>query len=132
MMKFLAPYEPMLRSLVRIMAAFTLSLHGWQKLFGAFGGFGGSKPPLGSMLGVAGVIETIGGALLILGLLTRPVAFLVAGELAFGYFQVHAPHGFWPLLNGGELAVLYCFLFLWLSAAGPGPWSLDRLLGTEK
>jgi putative oxidoreductase len=132
MTKILAPYEPMLRSLFRIMAAFTFSLHGWQKFFGAFGGLGGFKPPLGSMLGTAGLIETIGGGLIILGLFTRPVAFLLAGEMAIGYFRTHAPRGFWPLLNGGELAVFYCFLFLWLSAAGPGPWSLDRLLGWEK
>jgi putative oxidoreductase len=132
MMKFLAPYEPMLRSLLRIMAAFTFSLHGWQKFFGAFGGLGGFKPPVGSMLGMAGVLETFGGALIILGLFTRPVAFLLAGEMAIGYFRTHAPRGFWPLLNGGELAVFYCFLFLWLSAAGPGPWSLDRLMGKEK
>ena len=117
--------EPHLRSLFRIMAAFTYSLHGWQKFFGAFGG---SRPPLTSMLGVAGLVESFGGALLILGLFTRPVAFLLSGEMAIGYFRTHAPRGFWPLLNGGELAVFYCFMFLWLSAAGPGPWSLDKIL----
>jgi putative oxidoreductase len=116
--------EPHLRSLLRIVAAFTYSLHGWQKFFGVFGG---SRPPLTSMLGVAGLLETIGGALLMLGLFTRPVAFLLSGEMAIGYFRTHAPRGFWPLLNGGELAVFYCFLFLWLSAAGPGPWSLDKI-----
>jgi putative oxidoreductase len=93
-----------------------------------FGGLGGFKPPLTSMLGIAGVLETIGGALLLVGLFTRPVAFLLAGEMAVGYFTAHAPRGFWPLLNGGELAVFYCFGFLWLSVAGPGPWSLDWLL----
>ena len=111
------------------MAAFTFWLHGLQKFFGAFGGLGGFKPPLLSMLGAAGVIETVGGALIILGLFTQPVAFLLAGEMAIGYFRTHAPRGFWPLTNGGELAVFYCFFFLWLSAAGAGPWSLDRLLG---
>src|SRR5579885_429111 len=105
----LGPYEPYLRSVFRIMAAFTFSLHGWQKWFGMFGGLGGFKPPLSSMLGIAGVIETIGGALLMLGLLTRPVAFLLSGEMAIGYFRTHAPRGFWPLVNGGELAVFYCF-----------------------
>ncbi len=114
------------------MAAFTFSLHGWQKFFGAFGGIGGHKMPIDSMLGMAGVLETFGGALIILGLFTRPVAFLLSGEMAIGYFRTHAPRGFWPLLNGGELAVFYCFLFLWLCAAGPGPWSVDRLLGKEK
>ena len=123
-----SPVEPHLRSLFRIAAAFTFSLHGWQKFFGVFGGIGGARPSLSSPLGVAGILETFGGALLILGLFTRPVAFLLSGEMAVGYFRTHAPRGFWPLVNGGELAVFYCFMFLWLSAAGPGPWSLDRLL----
>ena len=79
------------------------------------------------MLGAAGIIETIGGALIILGLFTRPVAFLLSGELAIGYFRTHAPRGFWPITNGGELAVIYCFFFLWLSSAGGGRWSLDRV-----
>jgi putative oxidoreductase len=124
----LANYEPYFRSLFRIAAAFTFSLHGWQKLFGMFGGLGGFKPPLTSMLGIAGVLETIGGALLLVGLFTRPVAFLLSGEMAIGYFTAHAPRGFWPLVNGGELAVFYSFCFLWLSFAGPGPLSLDGLL----
>ena|ERR1700733_12423292 len=128
----LAPFEPRLRSLARIVIGFTFSLHGWQKFFGAFGGLGGIKPPISSMLGAAGVIETIGGALIILGLFTRPVAFLLAGEMAIGYFRTHAPRGLWPLTNGGELAVFYCFYFLWLSAAGPGPWSLDSLVFGRK
>jgi len=127
----IATLEPHLRSLFRIMATFTFLLHGLQKLFGAFGGLGGFQPPLVSMLGAAGVLETFGGALIILGLLTQPVAFLLAGEMAVGYFRTHAPRGFWPLTNGGELAVFYCFFFLWLSAAGAGPWSLDRLLGRK-
>ena len=113
------------------MAAFTFSLHGWQKWFGMFGALGGFKPPVSSMLGIAGVIETIGGALILLGLFTRPVAFLLAGEMAVGYFRTHAPRGFWPIVNGGELAVFYCFLFLWMSAAGAGPWSFDKLLGRK-
>src|SRR3984957_15585436 len=111
--------EPPLRSLARIVIGFTFSLHGWQKFFGAFGGLGGVKPPVSSMLGAAGVIETVGGALIILGLCTRPVAFVLAGEMAIGYFRTHAPRGLWPITNGGELAVIYCFYFLWLSAAGP-------------
>jgi putative oxidoreductase len=127
----LAPYEPQLRSLFRIMAAFTFSLHGFQKFFGWFGGIGGHSVPVNTMLGLAGLIESIGGPLIMLGLFTRPVAFVLSGEMAIGYFRTHAPHGFWPLLNGGELAVFYCFMFLWLSAAGAGPWSLDRLLGRK-
>jgi putative oxidoreductase len=130
-MSVLKPWEPRLRSLARIMTGFVFSLHGWQKFFGLFGGIGGTRPPLSSMLGAAGVIETIGGALIILGLFTRPVAFLLAGEMAVGYFRTHAPRGFWPIKNGGELAVFYCFFYLWLSSAGAGPWSLDRLFGRK-
>ena len=123
-----ATYEPYLRSILRLMAAFTFSLHGWQKFLGMFGALNGFKPPLASLMGVAGVLETFGGALILVGLFTRPVAFLLAGEMAVGYFMVHAPRGFWPLLNGGEITVFYCFWFLWLSTAGPGPISLDWLL----
>src|ERR1700737_3908796 len=119
----LAPYEPQLRSLFRIMAAFTYSLHGFQKFFGWFGGIGGASVPGKPMLGMARLVQNHGGPLLILGLFTRPVAFVLSGEMAIGYFRTHAPRGFWPLLNGGELAVFYCFMFLWLSAAGAGPWS---------
>lgn len=123
----MSSFEAHLRSLLRIVAAFTFSLHGWQKFFGMFGGIGGSRPPLTTMLGVAGLLETFGGALILLGLFTRPVAFLLSGEMAIGYFRTHAPRSFWPLINGGEITVLYCFFFLWLSAAGPGPWSMDKL-----
>ena len=126
MMKFLAPYEPQLRSLLRIMAAFTFSLHGWQKFFGAFGGIGGHKMPIDTMLGMAGVLETFGGALIILGLFTRPVAFILSGFMAAAYFMAHFPMSFFPALNFGEPAVLYCFIFLYLAAAGPGPWALDK------
>jgi putative oxidoreductase len=127
-MPFLARYEPYLRSLARIMIGFTFSLHGYQKFFGWFGGIGGHTVPVTTMLGAAGAIETFGGALIILGLFTQPVAFILSGEMAVGYFRTHAPHGFWPLLNGGELAVFYSFFFLWLASSGAGPWSLDRLL----
>jgi putative oxidoreductase len=120
-------FEPQLRSILRIVVGFTFSVHGWQKFLGLFGGIGGHRLAPTSMLGAAGLIETIGGALTILGLFTRPVAFLLSGEMAIGYFRTHAPRGFWPIVNGGELAVLYCFLYLWLAAAGPGPWSLDHL-----
>jgi len=125
----LASYEPYLRSLLRIVVGFTFSLHGWQKFFGAFGGLGGTKPPLDSLMGVAGVIETFGGALIILGLFTRPTAFILCGQMAVAYFMVHLPMSFFPLLNGGEITVLYCFTFLWLSTAGAGPISLDRAFG---
>ena len=128
-MSWLTRYESCLRSVARVMIGFTFSLHGWQKLFGFLAG---SSMPLDSMLGVAGAIETFGGALIILGLFTRPVAFLLSGEMAVGYFRAHAPRGFWPISNGGELAVFYCFFFLWMSAAGPGRWSLDNLFGKDR
>ena len=134
---FLAPYEPQLRSLARIMTGFTYSLHGYQKFFGVLGGFGGPgrTAPFGGLLWTAGVIETFGGLAIILGLGTRPIAFLLSGEMAFGYFRTHFPRGWFPLMNGGndgELAVFYCFFYLWLCAAGPGPWSLDHLLFGKK
>jgi putative oxidoreductase len=124
-------FEPHLRSLLRIMAGFTFALHGYQKLFGVLGGIGGHRVPVTNMLGAAGLIETVGSFFIIVGLFTRPVAFLLSGEMAVGYFRTHAPLGLWPLTNGGELAVLYCFLWLWISAAGAGPWSLDRLSGRK-
>jgi putative oxidoreductase len=110
---------------LRIVAGFTFALHGVQKLFGWLGG----RPfPAFSLLWAAGVLETFGGLLILLGLGTRPVAFLLSGQMAVAYFMGHYPKGFWPVMNGGELAVLYCFLFLYFFAAGPGPWSLDRLV----
>ena len=125
--------EPYVHSLLRIVAGFTFSLHGAQKLLGAFGGMGGkgATAQFLSLMWAAGALELVGGLLILVGLLTRPVAFLLCGEMAVAYFMSHAPRGFWPIRNGGELAVLYCFLFLFLFAAGPGPWSLDRLLGKK-
>jgi putative oxidoreductase len=122
--------QPYVRSLLRIMAGFTFSLHGWQKLFGAFGGMNGhgATVHLFSLYGLAGVIETFGGGLILLGLFTRPAALIAAGEMAVAYFLVHNPRGFWPRVNGGEFAILYCFVFLYLLTAGAGPLSLDRLL----
>ena len=122
-------YEPYLRSLLRIVVGFTFSLHGYQKFFGAFGGLGGQRPPLDSLMGVAGVLETFGGALIILGLFTRPVAFILCGQMAVAYFRVHIWISPWPLLNQGEITVLYCFTYLWMCAAGAGPLSLDRVFG---
>ena len=88
----------------------------------------GAHAPTFSLLWVAGCLEVIGGLLIILGLFTRPVAFILCGEMAVAYFRVHARRGFWPVLNGGELAILYCFLWLYLVAAGAGPLSLDRFV----
>jgi putative oxidoreductase len=122
--------EPYACSLLRIVVGFTFSLHGYQKMFGLFGGLGGggAKAQFFSLLWTASALETLGGALLILGLFTSPVAFILCGEMAVAYFMRHFPRGFWPLANGGELAVAYCFIFLYLFAAGGGPWSLDALL----
>jgi putative oxidoreductase len=119
-----------LLSLLRVVAGFTFIQHGAQKLLGLFGGMGGhgAHAPTFSLLWVAGCLEVVGGLLIILGLFTRPVAFILCGEMAVAYFRVHARRGFWPVLNGGELAVLYCFLWLYLVAAGAGPLSLDRFV----
>jgi putative oxidoreductase len=99
-------------------------------MFGLFGGMGGTgaKPPLLSLLWTAGALETVGGALIILGLFTTPVAFILCGEMAVAYFIRHLPRGHVPLTNGGEPAVLYCFFFFYLFTAGPGALSLDNLL----
>lgn len=121
-------WAPLLLSLVRIVAAFGFLTHGTQKLFGVPALEPRNGVELMSMMGLAGAIETAGGALLLIGLFTRPVAFLCAGQMAAAYFMVHASQSFWPLLNGGELASVYCFLFLYLSAAGAGPLSVDAMM----
>jgi putative oxidoreductase len=122
-----AALGPRLLSVLRIVAAFLFIAHGTQKLFGVPAAEPRDPVALFSLLGVAGILETFGGLLLLVGLFTRPVAFLLAGEMAVAYFLRHAPQAFWPLLNRGELSVLYCFLYLYLAAVGGGPWSLDRL-----
>jgi putative oxidoreductase len=122
----LAPY---LLSILRIVAAFLFMQVGTAKLF-AFPAAvmpGGGTAPVASLPGVAGILEVFGGFLLLIGLFTRPVAFVLSGEMAFAYFLGHAPNGLWPVLNQGSPAILFCFLFLYLSAAGPGPWSVDVL-----
>jgi putative oxidoreductase len=118
--------EPWARSLLRVAVGFTFSFHGFQKLFGLFGGH--RQTHLFSLFGLAGVLECFGGVLLILGLFTVPVAFLLSGEMVVAYFKAHFPRGFLPIQNGGELAVVYCFVFLYLFVAGGGPVSLDRLI----
>ena len=120
---------PALRSLLRIVAAFLFMQVGTAKLFAFPGAImpGGGTAPLASLPGVAGALETFGGLLLLLGLFTRPVAFLLSGEMAVAYFYAHAPQGFWPVLNQGTDAVFFAFLFLYLSAAGGGPFSVDAL-----
>ncbi len=102
--------------------------HGMQKLLGLPAPVPTGTVPLLSLIGVSGALELVGGLLVMLGLFTRPAAFILSGLMAVAYFMAHAPQGFWPLLNKGELAVLYSFVFLYLAAAGGGAWSLDNLL----
>ena len=122
-----AGWAPQLRSALRIVAAFMFILAGTVKLFAFPIGMppNGSTAPLLSEFWFAGVLETFGGGLLFLGLFTRPVAFLLSGEMAVGYFQFAFPVSFWPVVNNGIPLALYCFVWLYFSAAGPGPWSLD-------
>jgi putative oxidoreductase len=123
-------WTPNLRSLLRIATAFLFLQVGTAKLFAFPAAImpGGGTAPAGSLPWVAGVLEAFGGLAMLLGLFTRPVAFLLSGEMAVAYFLAHASKGFWPVLNGGAPAVLYCFVFLYFSAAGPGPWSVDAAL----
>jgi putative oxidoreductase len=122
--------SPYLLSVLRIVAAFLFVQYGATKLFAWPGAIvpGGGTLPLMTPGGIAGVLEMVGGGLLLLGLFTRPVAFLLAGEMAFAYFIGHAGGGFWPVLNGGAPAVIFCFVWLYVSAAGGGPWSVDARL----
>lgn len=120
-------WSPHVLSILRIVAALLFMEHGGQKLFGVPPAAQGGTVSLLSLLGVTGILEFFGGLLILLGLFTRPVAFILSGEMAVAYFLVHVPRGFWPLLNIGEVAVLYCFVFLYLAVAGGGPWSVDHL-----
>ena len=118
------------RSLLRIVAGLLFSCHGAQKILGMFGGMGGTgaKAMFPSMIYSAGVLESVGGLLILFGLFTRFTAFILAGEMAVAYFTVHFQRGFWPIKNGGEPAVLYCFIFLYLAASGAGLLSLDHAI----
>ena len=124
-------WAPNLQSVLRIVAAFTFMLAGTMKLFAFPAGVppNGGTVPLMSQIGLGAMLEAFGGGLLLVGLFTRPVAFLLAGEMAVAYFQFHAQQGFWPTMNGGVPAVLYCFIWLYFSAGGAGPWSLDSKRG---
>jgi len=124
--RHLEKYEPQLRALLRIMTALLFMEHGLAKLIHFPIPQPGVPDPLPSILIAAAVIEVATGALITLGLFTRLAAFIAAGEMAISYFMQHAPKGFWPIVNGGEGAILYCFVFLYLAAAGPGAWSVDR------
>lgn len=113
-------------SIARVVFALLFACHGAQKLFGAFGGHSMLHSP---WFLAAGVLELVGGIFVGLGLFTRPVAFVLSGEMAVAYFKMHFPGGFWPIMNHGELAVLYCFFFLYVAAHGAGTASLDRAKG---
>lgn len=127
MENFLAAWQPRVLSILRIVTAFLFMQHGAQKILG-FPAEQRYPFDITSLSGVAGVLELFGGALLLIGLFTRPVAFLLSGMMAFAYFLVHAPQGFWPLNNGGELAALFSFVFLYIWTAGGGAWSIDNLI----
>ena len=127
-------WAPQLLSILRIVVAFLYLQVGSAKWFAFPAAIlpGGGTAPVGSLVWFAGVIEVVGGTFFLLGLFTRPVAFILSGEMAFAYFIGHAGNGFWPVLNQGAPAVFYCFTFLYFSAAGPGPWSLDALLARRR
>ncbi len=120
-----------MRSILRIVAALIFIQTGTMMLFAFPVGMppNGDTAPFLSQMGLGGILEVFGGALLLIGLFTRPVAFLLAGEMAVAYFQFHFPQSFWPVINEGTAAALYCFVWLYFSAAGPGPWSLDAMRG---
>lgn len=123
---------PRLLAVLRIMSALLFLERGPVKVFGFPSGAAPGPQPLLSFFGIAGLIETVGGWLLLIGLFTRPVAFLLAGEMAGGYFTVHAPLGFFPAINAGEGAILFCFIFLYIAAAGPGAWSADEMRAAKR
>jgi putative oxidoreductase len=121
--------------LLRVVAGFLFFQSGGLILFGWYGGMPGppgSAPPLMSEVGIGGVLEFFGGLAIMLGLLTRPVAFILSGMMAVAYWQFHAPQGGWPVQNQGVAAVLFCFLFLYMAARGGGEWSLDALIGRKR
>ena len=121
----MAKFSEYVFGIARVVIGFLFACHGAQKLFGVLGGQRMFGNPL--MLS-AGILEFFGGGLIALGLYTRPVAFLLSGEMAVGYFRAHAPHGFFPIINHGELAVVYCFIFLYMATRGAGPLSLDAVV----
>ena len=129
-MDFLKPYKSQILSLLRIMSGLLLLQHGTAKYLSfPQSKFAGASPM--TMGGAAGVFELVGGILLVIGLFTRPVAFVLSGVMAVAYFYAHGPQNFYPILNGGELAILFCFTYLYLAAAGGGAWSVDRMLGKD-
>jgi putative oxidoreductase len=125
MERFLGSYAPQIYAIMRIVVGLLFFCHGLQKVFGLFGGVNGAAVPLSSLMGVAGIIEIVCGTLVALGLLTGYAAFIASGEMAVAYFMAHFPMGFWPIENQGELAVLYCFIFLYIATQGSRIWGID-------
>lgn len=129
-MSFLEPYSAHLLSILRIMSGLFFLQHGTTKYLNfPLSSFSNASPF--TMSGASGLLELVGGTLLVIGLFTRPVAFILSGNMAVAYFYAHFPQSFFPLLNGGELAALYCFVFLFIAAAGGGAWSVDRFRGAK-
>ena len=126
MERLLGRFAPYIFALLRIIAGVMFMLHGTQKLFAFPGGKG--PVPIASFMGVAGLIELVGGFLIAIGLFASIAAFIASGQMAVAYFKVHAPQSFWPTINQGELPILYCFLFLYIAAHGAGIWSIDSAL----
>ena len=125
MFDFLSKNSSYIMSIGRILIGLNFATHGAQKLFGVFGGASAEMPT--ALLYPAGVIELVGGLMIAVGFMTTPAAFVASGLMAAGYFMAHAPQGFWPLLNRGELAIAYCWFFLVVASHGPGAWSLDAM-----
>jgi putative oxidoreductase len=118
-------WSPHALAVLRIVTALLFMGHGVQKLFGFPAPPEGGTPPIASLFGIGAILELVGGLLLLVGLLTRPVAFILAGEMAVAYWMFHAPQSAYPVLNGGDAAILYCFVFLLFVFTGPGAWSID-------
>lgn len=127
MQRILSVYEPQAYAIMRIIVSLLFLCHGLQKALGAFGGVNGAPAPFFSLLGIAGWLELILGLMIALGIFTVAAAFFASGHMVLAYFIGHFPQGYWPILNQGELAVLYCFVFLYIAAHGPGIWSVDSI-----
>lgn len=127
MIKNLDRYTPQALGALRIVSGLIFTAHGTQKILGFPEPSERGQPELMSLMGIGGLLELVGGTMIVLGLFTRPVAFVLSGMMAVAYWMFHAPRSVYPLLNGGDAAILYCFVFLLLVATGPGAWSLDGL-----
>jgi putative oxidoreductase len=129
MERYLGKYSQLIYAALRIVVGFLFACHGAQKLFGVLGGHAELSDPEGL---AAGIIEFVGGSMVAIGLLSSYAAFIASGEMAVAYFKAHAPRGFWPIMNFGELAALFCFVFLYISSRGSGPFSIDALLARRR